>query len=89
MAKVSKKKLGSHKLYRNEGVSQLLIEGKEINPGQEFEAALDPDYEMQMLMGGHLVVLRDQSVRADQAQAVAAEGTVEDSPDKSSKRSRG
>lgn len=78
------KKMGAQKLYRNEGVTQLLIEGKEINPGQEFEASLDVDYEMQMLMGGHLVVLRDQSTRADQAQAAAAEG--EGSSDKSSKR---
>ena len=69
----TKKAGGPLKLYRNEGVSTLVIEGKELHPGDEFRAALEPEFEMQMLMGGHLVILEDQSVAADQAQAQAAE----------------
>ena len=67
MAK-EKKATGDKKRYRNAGVTELVIEGKSINPDDEFEASLDPVYEMQMLAGGHLEILRDQSSAADQAE---------------------
>lgn len=68
-----KKPTGDHKRYRNAGVTTLVIENKEINPGDEFEASLDPDYETQMFAGGHLELLQDQSSAADEAQAKTAE----------------
>jgi hypothetical protein len=68
---MTRKATGEQKTYRNEGASQLLIEGQEINPGDEFKASLDPLFETQMLGGGHLVILADQSKAADEAQAAA------------------
>ena len=53
MAK-SQKSQGDQKKYRVSGASQLVIEGQEFNPGDEFVASLEPTYEAQMLMGGHL-----------------------------------
>lgn len=44
------------KLYKNTGVSQLIIGDQTIEPGDEFEAALDPAFEQQMFSGGHLTV---------------------------------
>lgn len=71
-----KKPTGDHKRYRNSGVTTLVIEGKELNPGDEFEASLDPDFETQMFAGGHLEMLQDQSRAADEAQARTAEETA-------------
>lgn len=73
MATSKKKATGSQKRYRNSGVTTLVIEGQEINPDDEFTATLDPDYELQMFMGGHLELLQDQSSAADKAQAEGAE----------------
>ena len=67
---------GPSKRYRNSGVSTLVIEGVDINPGDEFNASLEPEYEMQMFVGGHLELLEDQSDAADQAQAANAEATA-------------
>ena len=84
------------KLYRNAGVTHLVIEGEDIAPGDEFRAQLSPEFEMQMFTGGHLELLQDQSRRADEAQAQAAEesetpagGTVEavESPTRNRRRS--
>lgn len=72
---MAKKPTSDQKLYRNAGVSSLMIEGVEMEPGSEFRATLDPEFETQMLSGGHLELLQDQSERADQAQARAAEQT--------------
>ena len=72
------KATGSQKKYKNTGVTTLVFEGVEMEPGSEFEATLDPDHELQLLTGGHLEILQDQSSRADRAQAEAAEGgTIE------------
>lgn len=64
------------KKYRNEGVTELIIEGVVIRPGDEFTATLEPHFEEQMLVGGHLSLLADQGAAADRAQADAADGTV-------------
>lgn len=53
------------KRYRNDGASTLVIEGKRIQPGEEFEANLPEDYELQMFMGGHLALLKDRSEKED------------------------
>lgn len=45
------------KRYRVSGVKDLLLDGKELFPGDEFEAALPPVYEGQMLAGGHLELI--------------------------------
>jgi hypothetical protein len=74
---MAKKPSSAQKLYRNAGVTTLVIEGKDMEPDSEFEASLDPDYEMQMLQGGHLEILRDQSAKADEAQASEAGETTE------------
>lgn len=78
---MAKKQGGDMKKYRNEGASQLVIEGEEINPGTEFMASLSPEFEEQMFAGGHLSLVSDQSSAADEAQA-ASEGEVisEDAP---------
>lgn len=70
---MAKKASGDQKLYRNAGVSFLVLEGVEIEPGAEFRATLDPAHEAQLLEGGHVEILQDQSARADAAQAAAAE----------------
>ena len=69
---MAKKAAGGLKLYRNAGVSPLVYEGEEMEPGSEFRAALDPDLEVQLLAGGHIEILEDQSAKADRAQAEAA-----------------
>lgn len=52
------------KTYRNTGVSTLEFrpdplesESIEINPDETLVAELDPEFEAQMLSGGHLVVV--------------------------------
>ncbi len=87
---MAKKPTHDQKLYRNAGVTTLVIEGKEMEPDSQFEASLDPAYEMQMLQGGHLEILRDQSAKADQEQAEAAGETTESesSSGRSSRRNR-
>ena len=72
---MAKKPTKDQKLYRNAGVSTLIFEGEEFEPGSEFRATLDPDHELQLLSGGHLEILEDQSARADRAQAEAAEAS--------------
>ena len=64
---------GSQKKYRNAGVSTLEFEGQSLEPGSEFLATLEPHHEQQLLIGGHLEILEDQSAKADKAQAEAAE----------------
>ena len=72
---------GTQKKYRNSGVSTLEFEVIPMEPGSEFEATLDPEQEMQLMLGGHLEILQDQSAAADKAQAAAADGeTVTDRP---------
>lgn len=75
---MAKKATGDQKLYRNAGVSGLVFEGVEFEPGSEFTATLDADQEMHLVAGGHLEILQDQSTSADRAQA-AAEGEMETS----------
>lgn len=70
---MAKKTSKDQKLYRNAGVSFLVLEGVEIEPGAEFRATLDPHHETQLLQGGHLEILEDQSAKADADQAAAAE----------------
>lgn len=65
---------GDKKLYRNAGVSSLRIGGQLIEPGAEFTASLKPEFETQMLMGGHLELLKDRSSAADKVEADAADG---------------
>lgn len=77
------KKSGNQKTYRNEGVTQLVFEDQEIDPGTEFRATLEPTHEMQLLAGGHISIVQDQSVAADREQATEA-GEVE--PTKKSRR---
>lgn len=55
-----KKPTSGHKRYRNAGIGQLVIEGNTIEPGDEFVAVLDPVFEGQMFMGGHLELVDDQ-----------------------------
>lgn len=74
---MTQKKAGDKKRYRNAGVSQLILEGVEINPGDEFETFLEPHHETQLLMGGHIELLKDQSEAADRAQAEEAGETTE------------
>lgn len=90
-------KLGSEKLYRNAGVSEVIIEDIIMSPGDEFRASLDPHFEGQMLAGGHLEILEDQSQEADEAQAAEAEGRepvpghtpqVDETEQKKSRRNR-
>jgi len=69
---MAKKPSSDTKLYRNAGVSPLVFEGQEMEPGSEFRASLDPDLETQLLAGGHIEILEDQSAKADRAQAEAA-----------------
>lgn len=68
------RKGGDKKLYRNAGVSTLHIGDELIEPGAEFTASLQPEFETQLLMGGHLELLKDRSAAADKAEADAAEG---------------
>jgi hypothetical protein len=77
MAK-KKKVLGDHKLYRNAGISELVFEGQVFEPGSEFRATLPPEQEMQLLAGGHLEVLQDQSAAADKAQSERTGGEKTD-----------
>lgn len=78
---MAKKPSSDMKLYRNAGVSPLVFKGEEMEPGSEFRASLDPDLETQLLAGGHIEILEDQSAKADQAQAEAAgEEPVGDAP---------
>ena len=70
---MAKKATGAQKLYRNAGITELVFEDTPIEPGAEFRATLTPEHEMQLLQGGHLEILEDQSTAADQAQAAAAE----------------
>jgi hypothetical protein len=87
---MAKKPTSEKKLYRNAGVTTLVIEGQDMEPDSQFEASLDPAYEMQMLQGGHLEILRDQSAKADEAQAEAAGETTENetSRERPSRRNR-
>ena len=87
----TKKATGSQKLYRNAGVTELVLEDKVMEPGSKFLASLSPEQEIQFLQGGHIEILQDQSARADQAQAQAAEDGVESvsaSVNESSRRKR-
>lgn len=68
----NKKSSGDKKRYVVSGVTTLLIDGVRLEPGSEFEASLDQTFEEQMLMGGHLEVLIDQSQAADTRDALAA-----------------
>lgn len=70
---MAKKATGSQKLYRNAGTTELVFEGVIMEPGAEFEVTLTPEHETQLIAGGHIEVLRDQSAKADRAQAQAAE----------------
>lgn len=45
------------KTYVNLGVSQLHIGEHYIDPGQEFTAALKPEFEKTMLQSGHISVV--------------------------------
>lgn len=83
----TKKSSRPAKRYRNDGASQLVIDGQEINPGDEFTGQLTPELEMQLTIGGHISILEDQSASADKAQAEAA-GEVMDSETTSRRRSR-
>ena len=76
---MAKKPTSDQKLYRNAGVSPLVFEGQEMEPGSEFRATLTPEHELQLLTGGHIEILQDQSPRADRAQAEAAGEDVDDS----------
>jgi hypothetical protein len=78
------RKKGEMKLYRNTGVTALVPDGVRCEPGSEFRAQLDPDLEMQWLVGGHIEILQDQTEKADRQEAAAA-GEV---PAESSKRKR-
>lgn len=84
---MAKKPTSDTKLYRNAGVSPLVFEGEEMEPGSEFRASLDPDLETQLLAGGHIEILEDQSAKADRAQAEAA-GEVADNDTSSRGRTR-
>lgn len=53
------------KKYRVSGTQPLWIEGQQFKEGDEFEALLTPEYETQMLMGGHLELLSDTSAAQD------------------------
>lgn len=66
-------KKGDQKKYRNAGGTDLVFEGVTLHPGDEFLATLDPDHELQLLQGGHIEILQDQSTAADEAQAKVAE----------------
>lgn len=70
-------KKGAQKLYRNAGASQLVFEGVTMEPGSEFRATLPPEQEQQLLLGGHLEILEDQSAKADAEQAALAEEGTE------------
>jgi len=70
---MTKKATGAQKLYRNAGASELVFEGQVMEPGSEFRATLTPEHEQQLLGGGHIEILEDQSKAADKAQADAAE----------------
>lgn len=76
---MSKKTTGAQKLYRNAGASELVFEGQVMEPGAEFRVTLTPEHEQQLLTGGHIEILEDQSKTADAAQADAAE-TATDAP---------
>lgn len=78
---MAKKSTKDQKLYRNAGVSTLVFEGQDFEPGSEFRASLDPDQELQLLTGGHIEILEDQSARADRAQAEEADESVDASPE--------
>ena len=67
MAKKQQGKKTGASAYRVSGVQALIIEGKRLEPGDEFEALLAPEYESQMIMGGHLEVTRQGSLTAEQA----------------------
>ncbi len=80
-------KKGNQKLYRNAGASELVFEGVAMEPGSEFHATLAPEQEMQLLQGGHIEILQDQTTKADKAQASAAETGVDTNPDRTVKTS--
>ena len=82
---MTKKPTSDTKLYRNEGAAPLVFEGEQMEPGSEFRASLDPDLELQLLAGGHIVILEDQSAKADKAQADTA---GEESANSETRRSR-
>lgn len=50
-------KTGKQTKYRVSGTQALYIDGARLEPGDEFQAELPPEYETQMLMGGHLEIL--------------------------------
>lgn len=83
---MAKKPSSDTKLYRNAGVSPLVFEGKEMEPGSEFRASLDPDLETQLLAGGHIELLEDQSDKADRAQAETAGEVTETEAGRRSRR---
>lgn len=51
------------KRYRVVGVAPLHLDDTTVETGDEFEAALKPHFEQQMLSGGHLVVVGEEPVR--------------------------
>lgn len=53
------------KVYVNVGVTTLMIGNTPIEPGTEFSAALKPEFEQQMLMGGHLALKTDSKKPAE------------------------
>lgn len=83
-SKASRSRAGhDQKKYRNDGASTIVLEGEELEPGSEFYATLDPTFELQMLQGGHLVILEDRSDAADRAAAEEAGESVSEKPRRS------
>ena len=74
----------SQKLYRNAGASPLVFEGIQMEPGDEFYVTLDPVHETQLIQGGSLEILKDQSAEADrlQEEEAASGGVVAANPER-------